>query len=560
MLYSGKLFLIPCYNLKVFTSSEIIAVENHPPEENQQPRPTEPSLPTNNNSVDDKDQTIPVTPTPHLPDNNNSESLQLNIYYQDHRKHNYIIKKELGRGGIGITYLATYQPDTSEECLVVLKTLKDELRSRLDFTDIDRSFVDEALQLQKCQGKYIVTIRDFVWINNKQFIVMEYIEGDNLRQLIQKTGKPLRIPEAIKYIQQIGQALQRIHDQGSLHRDVKPENIIIRTSPKEAVLIDFGLASEFEPDTIRENRYGVTPGYGPPEQHDQEVKWGKYSDIYSLAATLYFLLTGNDPIPANQRLLHRLTPPNKINPRISGKLSAAILEKGMNLDPYSRPQTVGEWLELLNNSDNLHPRDNQSSRGKIILAIASLLLIIPSLWLLSRLGDRLCNSSNPNDTFFFCPPPEIVWNKYQSQEYQFSLEYPPNWYVKEKPGDAIRNWQLHLFEEANLNQPVATIEVETDLNPSTSTSDYLNNKIIPQIKNKQSLKQSNFDINLQDSQKHPGVKLEYEYQDLQTNSLINLSEIVTVYRQKGYNITNLNSDRPETTKVIDQIFVTFTFF
>ena len=154
--------------------------------------------------------------------------------------------------------------------------------------------------------------------------------------------------EALRYIDQIGQALECVHERKLLHRDVKPNNILLRRESKEAVLIDFGLAREFQPGKIRSMTAMITEGYAPIEQYERRGDFGYYTDVYALAATLYSLLTNRVPIPANYRAEEdvKLSPPQKFNQQISDKVNAAIL-KGMELEPVNRPQTVREFRELL---------------------------------------------------------------------------------------------------------------------------------------------------------------------------------------------------------------------
>jgi serine/threonine protein kinase len=154
--------------------------------------------------------------------------------------------------------------------------------------------------------------------------------------------------EALRYIDQIGQALECVHERKLLHRDVTPNNILLRRESKEAVLIDFGLAREFQPGKIRSMTAKKTEGYAPIEQYERRGDFGYYTDVYALAATLYSLLTNRVPIPANYRAEEdvKLSPPQKFNQKISDKVNAAIL-KGMELEPQNRPQTVQEFREIL---------------------------------------------------------------------------------------------------------------------------------------------------------------------------------------------------------------------
>jgi serine/threonine protein kinase len=260
----------------------------------------------------------------------------------------YIIKKVIGGGGFGETYLAE---DTEENRLVVIKTLKREQWEKPDFADRQKRFRQEALSLARCHHPHVVQVYDIFLENGLQTIVMEYIEGEDLEKYTEAYTAEngyLSETEALSYIDQIGQALEVVHERGLLHRDVKPNNILLRRKTKEAVLIDFGLAREFQPGKIRSMTATKTEGYAPIEQYERRGDFGYYTDVYALAATLYTLLTLRVPIPANYRAEDDviLQPPQKYNRKISDKVNAAIL-KGMELEPQNRPQTVREFREIL---------------------------------------------------------------------------------------------------------------------------------------------------------------------------------------------------------------------
>ncbi|MEA5530635.1 protein kinase [Dolichospermum sp. UHCC 0684] len=260
----------------------------------------------------------------------------------------YIIKKVIGGGGFGETYLAE---DTEENRLVVIKTLNREQQQKPDFTEIQKRFRKEALDLSKCYHPHIVQVYDNFPEDGLWAIVMEHIDGDDLAAYVENYTAEngyLSETEALRYIDQIGQALECVHERKLLHRDVKPNNILLRRESKEAVLIDFGLAREFQPGKIRSMTAKKTEGYAPIEQYERRGDFGYYTDVYALAATLYSLLTNRVPIPANYRAEEdvKLSPPQKFNQKISDKVNAAIL-KGMELEPQNRPQTVREFRELL---------------------------------------------------------------------------------------------------------------------------------------------------------------------------------------------------------------------
>jgi four helix bundle protein len=268
----------------------------------------------------------------------------------------YIIERKLGFGAFGITYLVK---DIKGEFFVI-KTLKEEFLGTPDIVKLREGFKDEAIKLFQCEHPNIVKIKrvfdepveDDSYTEELPCIVMEYIEGENLGELVQKNQYFLEESEALQYVCQIAEALKVIHEKSLLHRDVKPENIVVRANTSEAVLIDFGLARDFLPGISMSLTQLKTHGYSPPEQYQDRVKWGPFIDIYALAATLYFLLTKKRPIRSDSmrevRSLESLFEiPKNINPQITDKVNNAIIQ-GMTLDYTQRPQTVDEWLGLLN--------------------------------------------------------------------------------------------------------------------------------------------------------------------------------------------------------------------
>ncbi|MBX9255617.1 GUN4 domain-containing protein [Desmonostoc muscorum CCALA 125] len=259
----------------------------------------------------------------------------------------YTIVKQLGMGGFGVTYLATDQ----QRRKVVIKTINKKAQLKPEFAKYRQDFQDEARKLGFCRHPHIVQIENNFQEGHLPCIVMEYIEGEDLWQrVVENSNKPLSEAQALTYIQQIADALTAVHQKGLLHRDVKPDNIIVRSNQDEAVLIDFGIAKEFIPDKTQRHTEAHTDGFSPLEQYDEEGQRGAYVDVYSLAATLYYLLTTKVPPPAfNRASRDSLQPPQQENPNISEPVNRAIL-MGMSLYIKDRPQSVEDWLDLLNNS------------------------------------------------------------------------------------------------------------------------------------------------------------------------------------------------------------------
>ncbi|MEQ9001545.1 MAG: serine/threonine-protein kinase [Coleofasciculus sp. B1-GNL1-01] len=269
--------------------------------------------------------------------------------------HRYVIERKLGQGGFGITYLVKDRKGNS----LVIKTLTDEVMTNPDFIEFrdkyQRDFEREATRLAVCRHPHIVQIENVFHEQSLPCIAMEYIQGEDLWRRV-RNRHPLSEAEALGYIQQIGEALTVVHDKGLLHRDLKPQNIMVRSGVSEAVLIDFGIAREFIPNLTQTHSVHVTPGFAPIEQYDEQAHRGEYTDVYGLAATLYCLLTTKVPPPAFMRVVRdSLQPPQALNSNVSDRVNQGILT-GMELQPENRPQSVSEWLRLLipqNSGDDL---------------------------------------------------------------------------------------------------------------------------------------------------------------------------------------------------------------
>ncbi|KOR33876.1 hypothetical protein AM228_27350 [Planktothricoides sp. SR001] len=261
-------------------------------------------------------------------------------------KGKYTITGILGGGGFGSTYTAK---DKSGKTFAIktLNTQQQTNKTIAEFTSLQVSFVNEALRLARCHHPHIVQVYEVVEHQGLMGMVMEYIQGQNLAELVEDNG-PMSHQQALKIMEQIGAALTLVHSQELLHRDIKPQNIMLRRSDSSAVLIDFGLARQFaygQTGTMTNSR---TECYAPIEQYKSQGKFGPYTDLYALAATLYNLRTGKNPIPANYQdeLKIPLPEPKQHNPQIPDWENAAIL-KGLELEAANRPQSVAEWLKLL---------------------------------------------------------------------------------------------------------------------------------------------------------------------------------------------------------------------
>lgn len=225
---------------------------------------------------------------------------------------NYRIEKVIGKGGFGITYLAT---DISLSRKVAIKEFFQSVfcgRSegantitcslpinQKAFETLREKFIKEAKNIAKLSHPYIIKIYSQFEENNTAYYAMEYIEGESINEKVKARG-PLPVEEAITYIEKIGSAIDYLHKNHMTHLDIKPANIMVRRSDNAPILIDFGLSKNYDKtglQTTTTATMGISPGYSPVEQYTAQGinEFSPKTDIYALGATFYFMLTGNVP-------------------------------------------------------------------------------------------------------------------------------------------------------------------------------------------------------------------------------------------------------------------------
>jgi len=252
----------------------------------------------------------------------------------------YILDAILGQGGFGVTYKASH---TYLHQPVVIKTLNDSFDQEADFEPLRQRFIAEARRLARFQHPHIVRVSDFFEEQDLPFIVMDYIPGQTLADLVRE---PLPEAQAVHYIRQVGAALSVLHDNGILHRDVKPQNLMVRAGTDQVILIDFGIAREFTTGVTQTNTGLLSAGYAPIEQYLPQHRWSPATDVYGLAATLYALLAAQNPVASVLRDRVPLPDLRQFQPHLSTAVIEAV-QRGMAIEASDRPQSVREWLALL---------------------------------------------------------------------------------------------------------------------------------------------------------------------------------------------------------------------
>ncbi len=270
----------------------------------------------------------------------------------------YQVLSLLGEGGIGAVYKAR---DTVLQRDVAIKVMQPEFAQRPDFRE---RFLQEARTAARLDNPSIVQVHDFGENEEYLYIVMEYIPGDNLRKTLQDLkahNQWVVLNEAVLIVEEVCQALEYALSQGVLHRDIKPDNLMLKPESGadfdagrgltyRVVITDLGLAQLTGAPVIEGQSYG-TPAYMSPEQVLGQ-KTDSRSDVYSLGVLLYELAVGRLPFPAKTladavKYTHEPTPPPRsIRPDLPVPLENIIL-KAMQKDPAQRYQTAGEMGKAL---------------------------------------------------------------------------------------------------------------------------------------------------------------------------------------------------------------------
>lgn len=272
--------------------------------------------------------------------------------------HEYSVLSVLGVGGFGITYLAMdgnlglqvaikeYFPSAiaarNHDSQAVVAIAEKHVK---DFTWGSERFIQEAQTLAKFNQKTIVRVHRFFKANNTSYMVMALEEGQSLEAIL-KSAPSWSEGDVVNFIRPLMDALAVIHSAGILHRDIKPSNILIRNSDGSPVLLDFGSARS----TISSQPLTaiVSPGYGPLEQYGSTDLQGPWTDIYSLAAVLYIMVTGRSPVPATERAIKDTLIPSvfiAMNQYHAHMLKA--IDCALTMDCAKRPQTIVEWRNMM---------------------------------------------------------------------------------------------------------------------------------------------------------------------------------------------------------------------
>ena len=273
----------------------------------------------------------------------------------------YLVGEMLGQGGFGITYIGfdllleqkvaikEYYPMSTgmvsregHSTVVWSSAMMGKTGTQKGFD----SFLKEARKMAKLRSIPSVVGVNSVFIQNETaYIVMDFIEGETLLKKLQKNG-PMDFDSCVKLMTPIMQALAEVHEHGIIHRDISPDNIMVRPDGK-LILLDLGAAKDLDiqgnDGSVQSSQMVAKHGFSPIEQYSKSGKVGSWTDIYAMAATIYYCCTGILPPPATDRTIDDTL---ACQPRLT-QAQFDILADCMHMRPQDRPQSMDTLLQML---------------------------------------------------------------------------------------------------------------------------------------------------------------------------------------------------------------------
>ena len=272
----------------------------------------------------------------------------------------YIVGRVLGQGGFGITYAAW--DDRNAERVAVKEFFPHEIANRAEgsfpvqpYTDERReyfeqgrsNFLAEAKTLAEFRGnKNIVQVYSYFEENNTAYFVMEYVDGESLKSYARRHGGRISMEKACELLMPVMSALDSVHAKGIVHRDIAPDNILIGRD-ETAKLIDFGAARYSTGEKTKSLDIIRKEGFSPKEQYLRRGRQGPFTDVYSLAATIYYAITGKVPPDAVSRMDEdELLEPSTLKVKMPGKTEEVLL-KALEVNAADRYQSMAAFQKAL---------------------------------------------------------------------------------------------------------------------------------------------------------------------------------------------------------------------
>ncbi|MGZ3621767.1 MAG: serine/threonine protein kinase [Ktedonobacteraceae bacterium] len=257
----------------------------------------------------------------------------------------YLIVGQAGRGGMSAVYQAVDTKYGNHH--VAIKEMSQGNLGANEITEATSRFQQEADLLGSLHHPNLPTIYDGFSEDGRSFLVMEYIDGKTLLQMLKDTGgRPLPVAQVLDYAIQLCDVLIYLHSHNPpiIFRDLKPTNVMVKSNG-HVMLIDFGIARFFKEGQAQDTVFLGSPGYAPPEQHGSS-QTNPRSDLYSLGATLHCCLTGRDPFHASDRFA--FPPVQQMNPLVPLELGQ-LIQRMVSLDEQQRPNNAFEVRQALVN-------------------------------------------------------------------------------------------------------------------------------------------------------------------------------------------------------------------
>ena len=293
----------------------------------------------------------------------------------------YTIEGVLGQGGFGITYLGMDELHKKKVAIkeffpqgIVTRNIEYEdtvtvtlVGEKDNYEKGKERFLKEAQTMAMfSKDKGIVKALDFFEINNTAYIVMEYLEGVTLKQYLRE-NKRIDAEDLVELLVPLIEALDEIHSQGLIHRDISPDNIMVLPDGR-IKLMDFGAARDYTEFGEKSLSIVLKPGYAPPEQYQTHGIQGPWTDIYALCATMYKCITGENPPDAIDRLVDdHLKKISAFGIPVLPQIEEAII-KGMSVAAKDRYQNVGDFCEDLYGGyeENSEPEAEESQAEPVV--------------------------------------------------------------------------------------------------------------------------------------------------------------------------------------------------
>jgi tetratricopeptide (TPR) repeat protein/TolB-like protein/tRNA A-37 threonylcarbamoyl transferase component Bud32 len=326
----------------------------------------------------------------------------------------YRLERELGRGGMGVVFLAT---DTALDRRVAIKVVHPELAAH---PSIVRRFLAEARTIARLRHPSIVTVHAAGTARGLLYYVMDEVDGESLRQRLSRDGK-LPVDEVTRIVADLAAALDAAGRAGVVHRDVKPENVLLESGSGRALLADFGIARAMVADGASSTGQGVavgTPAYMSPEQAAGEEVDSR-SDLYGLGVVAYEMLAGQPPFQGSNRVVvskhiaERPVPIERLRPDCPRPLAGAVM-KALEKPPGERWQT-GEELRQAVIGERALPARRADRRTAMVAAAAVALAALGASVGLARRSEGPPEGVNPRHSILVLPfdnlrnDPAVEW-------------------------------------------------------------------------------------------------------------------------------------------------------